>query len=266
MTWRQQLRYWWFTCIPGMSGRFRYFGAPLYFPRQALIFRVVCADGVFERDIVRRMVALARPRTTVMDVGANLGLMAIPVLRDCPECRVVSFEPSPGTLPFLRQTAAASPHRDRWTVIDRALSDAEGELDFTVGTPADALFEGFKSHDRIRGGRVVKVPVSTLDAEWRRLGEPEVSVVKIDVEGAEGGVLAGAAALLDTWRPSLVVEWSAAYLSRYGTPPSELVRLANRHSYRIFTIPDGIAVEDDVALQVQMLQCENFLLTRGTPV
>ena len=103
----------------------------------------------------------------MVDVGANLGLMAIPVLRDCPECRVVSFEPSPGTLPFLQQTWAASPHRDRWIVVDHALSDAEGELDFTVGTPADALFEGFKSHERITGGRVVKVPVSTLDAEWR---------------------------------------------------------------------------------------------------
>src|SRR5688500_6590020 len=162
MTLRQRLKYWLFTSVPGMAGRFRYFGAPLYFPRQALIFRVICVDGVFEREIVRRMVALARPRTTVIDVGAHLGLMAIPVLRDCPECRVVSFEPSPGTLPYLRQTADASPHRDRWTVIDRALSDAEGELDFTVGTPADALFEGFRSHDRITGGRVVKVPVSTL--------------------------------------------------------------------------------------------------------
>ena len=265
MTLRQRLKYWLFTYVPGMSGRFRYFGAPLYFPRHALIFRVICADGIFEPEIARRMVALARPRTTVIDVGAHLGLMAIPVLRDCRDCRVVSFEPSPGTLPFLRQTVTASPYRDRWTVVDRALSDAAGELDFTVGTPADALFEGFRSSDRIKGGHVVKVPVSTLDEEWRRLGEPEVSVVKIDVEGAEGGVLAGAAALLERWRPALIVEWSAAYLARYGTPPSVLLGLANRHGYRIFTIPDGISVADEVALQVQMLRCENFLLTGGTP-
>jgi FkbM family methyltransferase len=260
MTLRQRLKYFVLNSVPGMAGRFRYFGTRVYFPRHSMIMRVVCASGVFEPEIVRRMVALARPDTTVIDVGANLGFMAVPVLRDCPRCRVISFEPSPGTLPFLTRTAIESAHRDRWTVIGKALSDMEGELDFAVGSPQDALFEGFRSQDSIRNPRIVKVPVTTIDAEWRRAGEPEVSVIKIDVEGAEGGVLAGAHQLLDRWRPALIVEWAKPYLDRFGTPAETLVAVARRHGYRIFVVPGGAPVADETALRVQMLDAHNFLL------
>lgn len=257
---RQQLKYWLFNYVPGISGRLPYFGTDVYFPRHALIVRVVCADGIFEADIIRRMVSFARPHTTVMDVGANLGFMAVPVLRDCPTCRVVSFEPSPSSLPFLRKTAAASAYGDRWTVVGRALSDTAGELDFIVGGAADAMFEGFKSEQWVAGGRTVKVAVSTLDAEWRALGEPEVSLIKIDVEGAEGAVLAGASALLDRWRPTLLIEWVSPYLERFGTPPGDLLPIARRFGYQVFTVPGGAPIADDAALRVQMLETQNFLL------
>jgi FkbM family methyltransferase len=246
-----------------VAGRLPYFGTRVYFPRHALIVRIVCADGIFEADIVRRMVTLARPGTTVFDVGANLGFTSIPVLRDCPDCRVVSFEPSPSSLPFLQQTAAGSRYRDRWMIVGRALSSFSGEQEFAVGGAADALFEGFKSHDRLAGARVVTVPVSTLDDEWRRLGEPEVSVVKIDVEGAEGAVLAGAAALLERWHPTLIVEWYKPHLDRFGTPASELMRVAGRFRYHVLSVPGGTPIADETALQVQMLESQNFLLVAG---
>ncbi len=98
----------------------------------------------------------------MLDVGANIGLMAIPVLRVCPTCRVVSFEPSPNSLPFLKRTVAASLWSERWTVVGKGLSNSEGELDFAIGDPKNALFEGFKSGGRLVGGRLVRVPVSTL--------------------------------------------------------------------------------------------------------
>jgi len=141
------------------------------------------------------MCKLAEPSTTVFDVGANIGLMAIPVLRSCGTCRVVSFEPSPNSLPYLEETARGSAFAGRWIVRGVALAASAGELDFTIGRPGDALFEGFNSGDRIANARVIKVKVSTVDEEWRALARPRVSVIKIDVEGAEGGVLDGASEL-----------------------------------------------------------------------
>ena len=260
MTARQLAKYWLYNSVPGFRGRFPYFGTPVHFPKNALLFRAVCDQGIFEADIVHRMVSLARPNTTVLDVGANLGLMSVPVLQGCSTCRVVSFEPSPSSRPYLQRTHSDSPYRDRWTVIGAAVSERAGELDFTVGSAHDALYEGFRSGDRIANGTVIKVPVVSLDESWRKLGEPDVSLIKIDVEGAEAGVLAGASALLERCRPAVLVEWFAPYLLRFDTPPQDLLRTAERFHYRIFTVPAGVPVDDGRALTAQMIACQNFLL------
>jgi FkbM family methyltransferase len=253
-------KYWLYSTVPGFAGRFPYYGTMVHFPPRAPLFRVICQNGRFEPEIVDRLIQLARPDTTVFDVGANLGLMAIPVLHSCGSCRVVSFEPSPNSVPFLRQTMSGAPFGDRWVLVEKALSDTSGELDFTVGRPEDALFEGFKSGDRIDGARSIPVRVSTLDAEWRALGRPRVSAVKIDVEGAERQVLDGARALLAEQRPAVLLEWHDAYLRRFDTPAAALLDVARQFRYQIFTVPHGVPVADAAGLRVQMMSCQNFLL------
>ena len=260
MNLRKLAKYWLYNSAPGFGGRFPYFGSQVYFPKNAVLFRAVCDQGIFEAEIVQRMVKLAPPNSTVFDVGANLGLMSVPVLQECPSCHVVSFEPSPSSLPFLERTHQDSAHRDRWSIVKAAVAERAGELDFTIGSARDALYEGFRSGDRIAGGRVVTVPVTTLDDEWRKRGKPDVSVIKVDVEGAEAGVFAGATALLQQCRPSILVEWYAPYLERFDTNPDDLVTMARRFDYSIFSVPAGVPVDDERGLVAQMIDCQNFLL------
>ena len=259
MTFKRRIKFFLYNFVPGLAGRFPYYGSTVHFPVGAPVFREICRRGAFEPDIIERLVKLARPGTTIFDVGANIGLMAIPVLRACGTCRVVSFEPSPNSLPYLQATARGSMFADRWTVRGVALSSSPGELDFTIGRPEDALFEGFNS-TTIADARVIKVTVSTIDEEWRALDRPTVSVIKIDVEGAEGGVLDGAAELLGAGRPAILLEWEASYLSRFGTRVDSILTLADRFGYQLFTVPAGVPVPDTATLRVQMLSCQNYLL------
>lgn len=259
-TLRKRLKYFLFSSVPGLAGRFTYYGTRVYFPPRALVFRLACEQGRFEPEIVDRLVRLARPGTTVLDVGANIGLMAIPVLRDCDRCRVISFEPSPSSLPWLRRTAASSPFADRWMVVGKALSNQAGELDFVTGGPNGALFEGFRSGERLPDGQVVRVPVSTLDLEWEAAGRPEVSAIKIDVEGAEAAVLEGGESLVEACRPALIVEWYGPYLQRFGTPRAWLVAWARAHRYRIFTVPAGVLVDDERMLDLHEIDGHNVVL------
>jgi FkbM family methyltransferase len=257
---RAHLKYRLYNSVPGFAGRVPFYGVTLHAPRHSIALWAVCADGGFEPEVVRRLVAFTRPNTVLMDVGANAGLMAIPVLREVAGSRVVSFEPSPTSLPWLERTAKESEFRDRWTIVPKALSNAPGEADFAVGGSRDALYEGFKSHQRIGGSRSVRVAVSTLDAEWIALGQPDVSVIKIDVEGAEGLVLGGAAQVIRASRPALVIEWNAAYLQRFGTAFVDLLALARTFNYRVLTIPGAVPVDDATVLAAQAVSCDNFLL------
>ncbi len=248
--------------VPGFAGSFPYFGSKVFFPHGALIFDLICEQGVFEPEIVNLLTKLAKPDTTVFDVGANIGLMALPMLHACSTCQVVSFEPSPNSLPFLRQTVEKSNHRNRWLVVEKALGDVEGQVNFFLGDPKSSMLEGFGGHRNLAGQRSVTVPVSTLDKEWQDLGKPPVSLIKIDVEGAEGLVLRGARALMKTIGPDLVVEWYAEYLRPFGTPPELLFTLSQEFDYRLFSIPMGVPINDLATLRVQMLICSNFLLAK----
>lgn len=260
MSFRKSLKRWLYGSCPGFVGSFPYFGVEVFFPPRSESFYAACEQGIYEADIARLLQKLARPGTHVFDVGANIGLMAIPVLKNCPDCHVVSFEPSPSSLPYLRRTVSGSGCADRWRLVEKALSDREGELDFAVGRPQDSLYEGFRSSARLAGAQMVKVPVGTLDEEWKRLGRPDVSLIKMDVEGAEGLVLDGGLELIDTCRPHVVLEWHADYLKAFGRAPEDLLRFAGRCGYGIFSIPHGVPVADARSLGVQMLNCSNYLI------
>jgi FkbM family methyltransferase len=161
--------------------------------------------------------------------------MSVPVLQACASCRVVSFEPSPSSLPYLERTAAGSAYRDRWTVVGKAVGDRAGELDFVVGSQRDALYEGFRSGDRIAGGRVIKVPVTTLDEEWRTWGEPDVSLIKIDVEGGEAAVMNGATALLERRHPAFSSSGLRSIL--HGSTPSRMNCYASPNATTTASLP-----------------------------
>jgi FkbM family methyltransferase len=246
--------------LPGTSGSFPYFGSKVFFPPGAGSFDIICKQGIFEPDVVNVLTKLVEPNTMFFDVGANVGLMALPVLQACSTCRVTSFEPSPNSLPFLRQTVETSVHRTRWSVVAKALSDQEGQMKFFLGEAKDSLFDGLGNNRQIQHQRSVTVPVGTLDKEWQALGEPEVSLIKIDVEGAEGLVLDGGLELLKTQTPSLVVEWYEDYLRPLGTCPERLLVMAQDFGYRAFSIPSGVPIDEASALKVQMMICSNFLL------
>ena len=241
-------------------GSFPYYGHDVHFPRGSLLFVRVCEEGIYERETVKLVTSLARPGTTCIDVGANLGLISIPVLEETQDVSVLSVEASPDTLNHLRATHAKSRHRDRWTIVGSAAGREPGQARFWASSPENAAFDGFR--DTGRGGpkTSMTVEVQTLDAIWTAAERPRVSVVKIDVEGAEADVIAGSRALLAEERPALVIEWSLLNLPSYGLEPEHLFTVCREIDYRIYAYPALCEVSRTEVLRAAMAQTETFLL------
>lgn len=261
MTLRQHLKYWLFGRCPGLAGRFRYFGTTVHFPKGSLSFRAACEQGIFETENITVLRTLVQPGTCMFDVGANIGLMAIPVLCFEPAAKVISFEPSANVLPSLRRTMAESPLRTRWSLVEKAVGAETGTVTFTLSQASESLFDGIRPTRRVEVAGSVEVAMTTIDETWQSLGRPKVSVIKIDVEGGESGVLRGATQCIQQERPAILLEWNRQNLAAYDIPLATLLHFAAEWKYEVLAIPGFQRVDSERQLALHMAFTENFLLS-----
>src|SRR5207244_2025873 len=83
-------------------------------------------------DLLKLIRGLVTPGTWYFDVGANIGLMSVPVLQSVHDCHVLSLEPSPNSYPFLERTWLESPWKDRWVVKIKAAGAQSGQVEFCL--------------------------------------------------------------------------------------------------------------------------------------
>jgi FkbM family methyltransferase len=129
-------------------------------------------------EVATRIGAGGEPR--ILDVGANIGLFGVFALDQWPGAHITAFEPDPDNLRVLRRTVAANEVGDRWTIVDRAVSNAPGELSFVPGLRAEAHIAG--AHEQ----GPITVPAIDL---YEQQGSG-VDLVKMDIEGGEWAILA----------------------------------------------------------------------------
>lgn len=158
---------------------------------------------------------LVRPGDVVYDVGANLGLYARYLVATLGAGQVVSFEPVPENRALLASNLRLGKIEDRVTVLPMALADEDGEAEFQLDDMQSAsgtlskVTDGEASVGRQNLGLApltTRVPVRRLDTVIAEAGLRPPAVIKVDVEGAEGLFLRGAANLLREHRPHLLVE------------------------------------------------------------
>jgi FkbM family methyltransferase len=242
------------------AGRFPYFGATLYFPRHSVGFLAAWDQGIFEAENVRILQALARSDAWVFDIGANIGLMSVPILFAQAHARVLAFEPSPNNIPYLSRSISEGPYHERWSLVPKAAGAQAGCVRFALASPENSMFDGLHSTGLVAAIDQIEVEMTTIDAEWERLGEPAVSAIKCDVEGAEMQVLAGATKCIRARRPAILLEWNAHNLVLYGTAAGTLLQFADNADYRVYSIPRLVQIATDAELEIHMAFSEYFLL------
>lgn len=241
-------------------GRFTYFGETIRFSADSLVFQEACEHGIYEQANLRFLQCAARPGTWYFDIGANIGLMSAPLLQSCPDLTVVSVEASPRTSAFLAASAADSPNRGRWHVVPSALGSSSGKIAFHASAAAGGVYDGLRDTGRAGGGAPVEVDLTTLDLLWEKHGRPPVSLLKIDVEGAETEVLRGARACLAATRPIVLLEWNPVNLAAYHLSPESLLPLAAELGYEVLTTPGLAPVRNPGTLSFFSRVNETFLL------
>lgn len=174
------------------------------------------------------LATLIRPGSVMVDCGANTGLFSISAL-GAGASRAYAFEPASSTRRRLEANLAAAGAHDV-VVLPFALSDIAGTATFTVMPDMGGL-SSFAPADPT-AGVVEQVQVRRLDDVLPRELWSSVSVVKVDVEGAEARLLDGAVELLNHARPAVIIEIEEAHLARQGSSAEEVRTRLREMGYR----------------------------------
>lgn len=144
-----------------------------------------------------------QPGQVLYDVGANIGAYTLVGAVTVPEARVVAFEPSPANFAALCANLELNAVADRVTPIPLALGDRAR----SANLGGDAAVPGASPHVDQAATSAAKALVDRLDDVIERYGLPPANHLKLDVDGAELDVLAGAERTLgDASLSSLMVE------------------------------------------------------------
>jgi len=192
--------------------------------------------GAWEPAAQRLMVRHVAPGSVAYDVGANIGVHTLLLSRLVGRRgQVYAFEPVPALYHRLCENMRLNPSLVAARPIQLALGDQSGTAAFYTGHHAGAGHLATSGPDT--GDRIV-VSTSKLDEFVYRDHHAPPGFVKIDVEGAEGIVLAGAEQVLIDARPILLVD--------LHTPAQDLAvgKALSQAKYVAYRTSDGSRVRE----------------------
>lgn len=149
-------------------------------------------DGYWEMATTEAIVQCLQPGMIAADVGANVGYFTM-LMADLtgPAGRVIAFEPNPAMAERIRRSAYLNGFSGRVDVCAIALDRDQRQVSFLMPSdePKNAYIRPYDGQE-LTGAVILDAERLDSRAEWR-----EIEFLKIDAEGAEEDIWAGATGL-----------------------------------------------------------------------
>ena len=173
---------------------------------------------------------------TFVDVGAHIGSVIAQVRHADSTVKIVAIEAIPEKIQNLRR---------RFPFVEMhgcAVGETTGEISFFIDTQRS----GYSSLARPNGTEdkskiEIKVPIERLD---NLVEAVDVDAIKIDVEGAELGVLRGAVAILRACRPIVMFESGPTGDNGLGYTKEGMLHFLNALDFSV-VVPNRLAHDDE---------------------
>jgi len=197
--------------------------------------RTVYYTGNLEKKVSWLCSRIVRPGDTVIDIGANVGVVTV-LLSSLvgKKGKVFAFEPNPTLHDMFERTI----ERNGITNVflnKAALGDKEGNLSLCFRP--DNVGAGSLVY-RYDLAQTITVPVTTLSARLRSEQLKSIRLMKIDAEGFEPEILSGAMDILRSTRPDAILfelNDTGASISDHPT-----IRILRDAGYSFFSIPRSV--------------------------
>lgn len=192
--------------------------------------------------------------TSVLDIGANIGIMTVHLSRSIKGVKVYSFEPMPNNIEAFKRVVNYFKLKNV-QLFEIALGNTEGEVEMVMPVISNVRMQGLSHvvHDSILENNIgerFRVPLKMLDKMDELMKEPKrISAIKIDVENFEFFVLDGAKELIAKNKPVVYAElWE-------NENREKCFSLFKNLNYKTVVVIDNKAVNFDPSLH----KTQNFI-------
>lgn len=216
--------------------------------------------GSFEPNEFAFLHGFLKPGMVFIDVGANDGYYTLFAARRIGRAgKVIAVEPSTRERINLRRNLVHN-GLDNVHVVPAALGAVPGDanLHLAQGVHSGHNTLGKFAHEDVKAANLERVTVKTLDAVAVDLDLERIDFVKIDVEGAEASVIAGARAVLSSMRPVMLLEINDGALCAQGIGADALLaslRVEFGYEILVFSPTTGLLepLSDGTALSANIV-------------
>jgi len=175
----------------------------------------------YDRLTTRIMEKVIAGDSNCVDVGCHKGEMLDLMLKYAPNGQLYAFEPIPAMFAHLKTKYT----QKNIHLFSCALSDKKGTTTFNFVKNAPAYSGIMKRRYDVKHPEIEEINVK-LDLLDHLVPENQVvKFIKIDVEGAEYGVLRGAKSILKKDKPFVVFEFGLGASDYYKTTPDMIYQL-----------------------------------------
>lgn len=182
----------------------------------------------------------------IVDVGANIGSMALTFARHLPRGRVHAFEPANEAYGKLMRNLALNPDLKPQIMTIKAFASDRSQADPGLQATASwKINDFFSPRHPISGGMVQntgRAPSITLDDYCRDQDLRRLDLIKIDTEGQERAVIGGALACIARFKPLIIFEAGHYLMHENGFDFKDIESLIAPLGYRFFTVQGQVEV------------------------
>lgn len=252
----------------GAVGLVRGVHGDFFLPRDDLILEQIRAFGAHTRPEIALVRRFVEPGDTVVDVGAHIGTFSLPLAYSVGWTgSVLAFEPNPTSFELLRlnvilndlqsvvhvsSSALAATATEYFVVDNRTANSGASYLSIEPPRPLPRHADPDPATGTVSNQPSRPITATTLDRflDGTDAAPGPISLIKIDVEGMEESVIAGARGTVESNRPVVYFELAAEQARRSSLP--DLAHLDYLHDldYRfVRNVGERNAAVDDFELE-----------------
>ncbi len=205
-----------------ISSSIELFGNKMFLKKLSFVSWKLSREGIYEETETRYVMDQIKEGQIVLDIGANIGYYTLIFANLVgKKGHVFAFEPEPDNFDLLKKNVETNNYKNT-TTENLAVSNKIGNVKLYLCKSNAGQHKIFPS--KTISDDYVNVNVTTID-EYFKLSDlyDKISFIKIDVEGAEMGVLQGMDNLLEKNRLTLLMEFNPKQMIEYNVSPQDLL-------------------------------------------